>query len=108
MQLRSLLEEKMASTSSSTLELKTNNKNDDSLSIKSIGSLSTTSSESSAISESPSEMETFSDFMAFTECDATLVDDPTTQNKPKNEAEMMFNQVMDVLRIEQEVCFYLK
>lgn len=41
---------------------------------------------------------------SYNECDITLVDDiDTIKSDPKNEAEMMFLQVMEVLRYEQEV-----
>lgn len=45
--------------------------------------------------------------LSFNECDITLVDDlETIKSDPKNEAEMMFLQVMEVLRFEQEVCTF--
>lgn len=37
-------------------------------------------------------------------CDMTLVDDDDFGYDPKNEAEMMFLQVVEMLRDEQEVC----
>ncbi len=42
--------------------------------------------------------------LSYNECDITLVDDmEMIKMDPKNEAEMMFQQVMEVLRFEQEV-----
>lgn len=56
----------------------------------------------SNISDSDSELE-------YSECDITLVDDEdmNKSGNPKNEAEQMFLQVMEVLRFEQEVCMFV-
>jgi hypothetical protein len=41
---------------------------------------------------------------SYNECDVTLVDDlENEKHDPKNDAEKMFFQVMEVLRFEQEV-----
>lgn len=46
-----------------------------------------------------------SDGSSLNEClDMTLVDDNDMDYDPKNEAEMMFFQVVEMLRTEQEVC----
>lgn len=54
--------------------------------------------------------------LSYNECDMTLVDDDDiTKCDPTNEAEMMFLQVVEMLRYEQEVrlfknisCFFLR
>lgn len=43
--------------------------------------------------------------LSYNECDITLMDDDLCD--AKNEAEMMFFQVVEMLRYEQEVCFCL-
>lgn len=48
-----------------------------------------------------------SDGFSYTEYDITLVDDSDINCDPKNEGEMMFYQVLGMLRFEQEVGFYL-
>lgn len=42
--------------------------------------------------------------LSLNECDVTFVDDDDINCTPKNEAEMMFYQVVEMLRFEQEVC----
>lgn len=42
--------------------------------------------------------------LSLNECDMTLVDDDDLCCAPKNDAEMMFFQVVEILRFEQEVC----
>lgn len=55
------------------------------------------SSSISVISDSDSDL-------SYNECDMTLVDDDDiTKCDPTNEAEMMFLQVVEMLRYEQEV-----
>lgn len=44
--------------------------------------------------------------LSLNECDMTLVDDDDLCCAPKNDAEMMFFQVVEILRFEQEVCHY--
>lgn len=44
-----------------------------------------------------------SDF-SMDDCDITIVDD-TSFKKPQNEAEIMFLQVVEILRYEKKVCF---
>lgn len=41
--------------------------------------------------------------LSYNECDITLMDDDLCD--AKNEAELMFFQVVEILRYEQEVCF---
>lgn len=45
--------------------------------------------------------------LSLNECDMTLVDDHDLVCDPKNEAEMMFYQVVEMLRYEQEVCLLI-
>lgn len=59
------------------------------------------SSSISVISDSDSDL-------SYNECDMTLVDDDDiTKCDPTNEAEMMFLQVVEMLRYEQEVREFL-
>lgn len=67
-------------------------------------------SSTNASHEKHDEISTISDTdseLSYNECDITLVDDvEMIKTDPKNEAEMMFRQVMEVLRFEQEVCIH--
>lgn len=47
--------------------------------------------------------DSYTDTLSYNECDITLVGDDNLNCVPKNEAEMMFMQVVEILRFEQEV-----